>query len=184
MFDRLGEIVYPRAAGSDDAVMEAAIEAGADDCETDKDGHWLTASVEAYHEVSAALEAKLGPAKASSIVWRPQNTVDVDEEKGEKLLKLIELARRFRRRAGGLREFRDEQRGHGEAERVSASVLLKRAAPQTRAGLGSSPAASLAGIPQSSSRGAERAAALNQCLLLQPMVLRPPVTRAARAAGR
>jgi YebC/PmpR family DNA-binding regulatory protein len=89
-FDRVGEIEYPLSTGSAEAMLEAAIEAGADDCETDKDGHWLTASVEAYHEVSAALEAKLGPAKSSSIVWRPQNTVDVDEEKGEKLLKLID----------------------------------------------------------------------------------------------
>jgi YebC/PmpR family DNA-binding regulatory protein len=89
-FKRVGEIEYPLSAGSAEAMLEVAIEAGADDCETDKDGHWLTASVEAYHEVSAALESKLGPAKAASIIWQPQNTVDVDEERGEKLLKLID----------------------------------------------------------------------------------------------
>ena len=71
-------------------MLEAAIEAGADDCESDKDSHWLTTSVEAFHEAAAALEAKFGPAKAASIIWQPQNTVDVDEEKGEKLLKLID----------------------------------------------------------------------------------------------
>ena len=89
-FSRVGEIEYPLSAGSAEAMLEAAIEAGAEDCETDKDGHWLTTSVEAFHDVSAALEAKFGPAKSASIVWRPQNTVEVDEEKGEKLLKLIE----------------------------------------------------------------------------------------------
>jgi YebC/PmpR family DNA-binding regulatory protein len=89
-FKRVGEIEYPLTAGSAEAMFEAAIEAGAGDCETGSDGHWLTASVETYNEVAAALEAKLGPAKSASIVWQPQNTVDVDEEKGEKLLKLID----------------------------------------------------------------------------------------------
>ncbi len=89
-FARVGEIEYPLAAGSADAMLDAAIEAGADDCETDAGAHWLTTSVDAYHEVLAALENQFGPAKSSAIVWRPQNTVDVDEEKGEKLIKLID----------------------------------------------------------------------------------------------
>ncbi len=89
-FSRVGEIEYPLSVASAEDMLEAAIEAGADDCETDKDAHWLTTSVDAYHEVAAALEKKFGPAKSASIVWRPQNTVDVDEEKGEKLLKLID----------------------------------------------------------------------------------------------
>jgi YebC/PmpR family DNA-binding regulatory protein len=89
-FNRVGEIEYPLSAGSADAMLEAAIEAGAEDCITDADTHRLTASVESYHETLAALEKKFGPAKSSSIVWRPQNTVEVDEEKGEKLLKLID----------------------------------------------------------------------------------------------
>jgi YebC/PmpR family DNA-binding regulatory protein len=90
MFDRVGRIEYPLSAASAEAMFEAAIEAGADDCETDGEAHWLTASVESYHEVAATLEKKFGPAKSSSIIWRPQNSIEVDEEKGEKLLKLIE----------------------------------------------------------------------------------------------
>jgi YebC/PmpR family DNA-binding regulatory protein len=89
-FKRVGEIEYPLTAGNAEAMLEAAIEAGADDCETDKDGHWLTTSVEAFHEAAATLEAKLGAAKSASIIWQPQNTVDVDLEKAEKLLKLID----------------------------------------------------------------------------------------------
>jgi YebC/PmpR family DNA-binding regulatory protein len=89
-FNRVGQIEYPLSVGSADAVLEAAIEAGAEDCETDAEAHWLTTSVDSYHEVLAALEKKFGAAKSSSIIWRPQNTVEVDEEKGEKLLKLIE----------------------------------------------------------------------------------------------
>jgi YebC/PmpR family DNA-binding regulatory protein len=89
-FKRVGKIEYPLPAGNAEAMLEAAIEAGADDCETDNEAHWLTASVENYNEVAAVLEAKFGPAKSASIVWQPQNTVDVDVEKGEKLLKLID----------------------------------------------------------------------------------------------
>src|ERR1700741_224209 len=81
MFDRVGRIEYPLSAASPEAMFEAAIEAGADDCETDGEAHWLTASVESYHEVLATLEKKFGSAKSSAIAWRPQNTVEVDEEK-------------------------------------------------------------------------------------------------------
>jgi YebC/PmpR family DNA-binding regulatory protein len=89
-FQRVGRIEYPLSAASAEAMLEAAIEAGADDCESDADAHWLTTSVEAFHETASALEKRFGPAKSSAIVWRPQNTVDVDEEKGEKLIKLID----------------------------------------------------------------------------------------------
>jgi transcriptional/translational regulatory protein YebC/TACO1 len=71
-------------------MLEAAIEAGADDCDTGAEAHWLTTTIDAFSEVQAELEKKFGPAKSASIGWRPQNTVEVDEEKGEKLLKLID----------------------------------------------------------------------------------------------
>ena len=90
MFDRAGKIEYPLSVANAEDMFEAASEAGADDCETDKEAHWLTATVDAFHEVAATLEKKFGPAKSASIVWRPQNSIDVDEEKGEKLLKLID----------------------------------------------------------------------------------------------
>ncbi len=89
-FTRLGEIEYPPQTASADAMFEAAIEAGADDCESDADGHWLYCSVENFHEVVAALERKFGEAKSANIIWKPQNSVEVDEEKGEKLLKMID----------------------------------------------------------------------------------------------
>jgi YebC/PmpR family DNA-binding regulatory protein len=90
MFDRVGEIHYPLAAASADSMFEAAIEAGAEDCETGEEGHWLYCSVEAYSEVVSALEAKFGEAKSARIIWKPQNSIEVDEEKGEKLLKMID----------------------------------------------------------------------------------------------
>ena len=91
MFDHVGEIFYPRSAGDDDKVMEAAIEAGADDVESDEEGHWIYTSFEGMSEVAAALEKSLGEAESVKAIWRPQNTVEVDAEKGASLMKVIGL---------------------------------------------------------------------------------------------
>ena len=90
MFQKRGEIEYPADTAGSEAMLEAAIEAGADDVESDEEGHWLYCSPDALGEVSAALAARFGEAKAAKIVWKPNNTVAVDDERGEKLLKLIE----------------------------------------------------------------------------------------------
>ncbi len=89
MFDKVGEITYPAKAGSDDAVMEAAIEAGADDVESDEEGHYITTSFEAMIEVAAALEKVLGEAESVKAVWKPQTNTPIDAEKGATLMKLI-----------------------------------------------------------------------------------------------
>ncbi|MDH7798500.1 MULTISPECIES: YebC/PmpR family DNA-binding transcriptional regulator [unclassified Beijerinckia] len=89
MFDRVGEIEFDTKVSSEDAMMEAAIEAGADDVSTSEDGHLVTTSLEAFAEVSKALEAKFGEPRRSKLVWRPQNSIAVDDEAGEKILKLI-----------------------------------------------------------------------------------------------
>jgi YebC/PmpR family DNA-binding regulatory protein len=91
MFDHVGEIAYPAAAGSADEVLEAAIEGGADDVESDDEGHWIYTSFESLGEVAAALETALGEAESVKAIWRPQNTVEVDVEKGATLLKVIGL---------------------------------------------------------------------------------------------
>ena len=72
-----------------DRVMEAAIEAGADDVESDEEGHSIYTSFEAMNDVSAALEKSLGEPESAKFVFRPQNYVPVDAEKGATLLKLI-----------------------------------------------------------------------------------------------
>jgi YebC/PmpR family DNA-binding regulatory protein len=90
MFDRVGEIEYPAEKGNADAMLEAALEAGADDCESDGDGHWFYCDAGALHEVARALEEKLGEPSAARLIWRPQNMVGVDEEKAEKLLKMLD----------------------------------------------------------------------------------------------
>ena len=93
MFNRVGEIFYPLEVGNADKVMEAAIEAGADDVETDEDeeegGHSIYTSFESMMEVAAALEKSLGEPESVKAVWQPQNNVPVDAEKGATLIKLI-----------------------------------------------------------------------------------------------
>lgn len=89
-FDRVGEISYKAEVGDADKVMEAAIEAGADDVESSEDGHIIICGFEAMNEVSKALEGVLGEAESVKAIWKPQNTVPVDEEKTQSLMKLID----------------------------------------------------------------------------------------------
>ncbi|MGB4827585.1 MAG: YebC/PmpR family DNA-binding transcriptional regulator [Paracoccaceae bacterium] len=90
-FDRVGEISYLAGAGSADDVMMAAIEAGADDVESDDEGHWVYCKVEDLSVVSDALEKALGESTESKLVWRPQSRTEVDLDTAQKLMKLIDL---------------------------------------------------------------------------------------------
>jgi len=90
MWDRVGQIVYGPEAGSEDKVMEAAIEAGADDVESDEDGHTIYTAFEALSEVSAALEAALGPAKSTQLAWKPKALTPLSGDAVGTLMKLIE----------------------------------------------------------------------------------------------
>ena len=89
MFDRAGQILYPATAGSEDDVMEAAIEAGADDVESSEDGHVIYTAAEDLNEVSTALEGVLGEAESTKLIWKPQTLTAVDENSGATLMKLI-----------------------------------------------------------------------------------------------
>jgi YebC/PmpR family DNA-binding regulatory protein len=91
MFDRTGVIEYDRSVADDDSVLDAAIEAGADDVVSGEGGHEIYASTEGYRDVAKALEAKFGEPRKAALIWKPQNTVAVDDETGEKLLKLMDL---------------------------------------------------------------------------------------------
>jgi YebC/PmpR family DNA-binding regulatory protein len=89
-FDHVGEITYKASVGDADKVMEAAIEAGAEDVASDEDGHTIYCAFEDMNEVSKALEEVLGPAESVKAIWKPQNTIEVDEEKAQSLMKLID----------------------------------------------------------------------------------------------
>lgn len=91
MFDRTGVIEYDRSVADDDTVLDAAIEAGADDVVSGEGGHEIYASTESYRDVAKALEARFGEPRKAALIWKPQNTVAVDDETGEKLLKLMDL---------------------------------------------------------------------------------------------
>ena len=90
MWDRVGQIVYGAEAGSEDKVMEAAIEAGADDVESDEDGHTIYTAFDQLSEVSAALEAALGAAKSTTLAWRPKALTPIAGDAAATLMKLIE----------------------------------------------------------------------------------------------
>ncbi|MGS4947991.1 YebC/PmpR family DNA-binding transcriptional regulator [Meridianimarinicoccus sp. RP-17] len=90
MFDRKGEIVYPASVGDADTVMEAAIEAGAEDVESSEDGHIIYTADTDLSDVSAALEAALGESESTKLIWKPQTTTDLDLETAQKLFKLID----------------------------------------------------------------------------------------------
>jgi YebC/PmpR family DNA-binding regulatory protein len=90
MFDHLGLVEYDAKAASADAMLEAAIEAGAEDVVSSESGHEIYTTQDTLRDVAKALEAKFGEPRKAALVWKPQNTVAVDDLQGEKLLKLIE----------------------------------------------------------------------------------------------
>jgi YebC/PmpR family DNA-binding regulatory protein len=89
MFDRVGQIVYKPEAGSVDKILEAAIDAGADDVQSGSDGHVITTTFADLNDVAKSLETALGEAETVKSVWKPQTTTSLDEEKAATMLKLI-----------------------------------------------------------------------------------------------
>jgi YebC/PmpR family DNA-binding regulatory protein len=90
MFDHVGVVEYDASAASADAMFEAAIEAGAEDVNSGEAGHEIYTTQDSLREVAKALEAKFGEPRKVALVWKPQNTVAVDDEAGEKVLRLVE----------------------------------------------------------------------------------------------
>jgi YebC/PmpR family DNA-binding regulatory protein len=91
MFDHVGVVEFVVKAADADAMLEAAIDAGAEDVVSGESGHEIYTSAETLREVAKALEAKFGEPRKAALVWRPQNTVAVDDEAGEKLLKMMDV---------------------------------------------------------------------------------------------
>src|SRR6266568_7261275 len=90
MFDRVGAVEYDAKVASADAMLEAAIEAGAEDVVSNESGHEIYTTQDSLRDVAKALEGKFGEPRKAALVWKPQNTVAVNDEQGEKLFKLIE----------------------------------------------------------------------------------------------
>ncbi|MEL7040102.1 MAG: YebC/PmpR family DNA-binding transcriptional regulator [Pseudomonadota bacterium] len=92
-FENVGEIHYPIEAGDEDAIMEAALDAGASDVESDQDGHFIYTEREELSDVSAALEGRFGEieAKSTKLIWKPQNTVPIAGDDADKLMRLLDV---------------------------------------------------------------------------------------------
>ena len=90
MFDRKGQITYGADAGDADTVMEAAIEAGAEDCESSEEGHIILCEDTDLNEVSTALETALGESDSAKLIWQPNISTEMDLEGMTKLMKLID----------------------------------------------------------------------------------------------
>ena len=90
MFERKGQIVLEAAGKDEDALMEIALDAGADDLRRDGDTFVITTEPTAFHAVKSAIEAKGIRATESEIAMIPKNTVHVAGKAAESLLKLLE----------------------------------------------------------------------------------------------
>jgi YebC/PmpR family DNA-binding regulatory protein len=90
MFDHVGAVEFDAKVASADQMLEAAIDAGAEDVVSSEGGHEIYTAVDSLREVAKALEAKFGEPRKAALVWRPKNTVAVDDEKGEQLIGLLE----------------------------------------------------------------------------------------------
>ncbi|WP_407518690.1 YebC/PmpR family DNA-binding transcriptional regulator [Methylobacterium oryzisoli] len=91
MFDHVGLVAFEAGVADADTMLEAAIEAGADDVKSDESGHEVICEQGALGDVAKALEARFGEPRRTALVWRPQNTVEVDDETAEKLIRLVEM---------------------------------------------------------------------------------------------
>jgi YebC/PmpR family DNA-binding regulatory protein len=89
-FDRVGEIHYPAEAADPDAMLEAAIEAGAEDCRSSGEGHDIVCAPDDLSAVRDALEQRLGPPEEARLGWRPQATVPLSPEHADTLFRLLE----------------------------------------------------------------------------------------------
>jgi len=90
MFERKGQILYPASAGDADTVMMAAIEAGAEDCESSEDGHTILCADTDLNDVSTALEEQLGESDSTKLIWKPTTSTELDLEGLQKLMKLVD----------------------------------------------------------------------------------------------
>ena len=89
-FSHVGLIEYDGKTATADAMLEAAIEAGAEDVASSADAHEIYTTPDSLGAVSKVLETKFGEPRKAALVWKPQTTVPIDDLAGEKLLRLIE----------------------------------------------------------------------------------------------
>ena len=90
MFDKVGQIIYTAGVTNADNMFEAALEAGAQDVETDDDNHVITTAPEDFNAAREALDETFGAPEEAQLTWVAQNTLDVNEDQARTLLKFID----------------------------------------------------------------------------------------------
>jgi len=90
MFERKGEVTFAAGAADEDAVMEAAIDAGAEDVESSEYGHIVNCAATDLNDVSVAMETALGEAESARLVWKPATTTELDLEGARKLMRHLD----------------------------------------------------------------------------------------------
>lgn len=92
MFDKVGLIGYDGSIAKEDDMLEAAIDAGADNVESSEEWHEITTTIEDFIRVRDALMAKFGEPKEASLTWVAKDPIVIDDvEKAQKIQKLIEM---------------------------------------------------------------------------------------------
>ena len=89
MFDRVGQIIYPAEVADADTMFEAALEAGADNAESDENGHEILTATDDFNTVRESLENQFGSPEEAGLAWKAQNTTPVNEDQAQTLLKLL-----------------------------------------------------------------------------------------------
>jgi YebC/PmpR family DNA-binding regulatory protein len=117
MFDHVGVVEYDAGVANADQMIEAAIDAGAEDVASGESGHEVFTASDSLRDVAKALEAKFGEPRKAALIWKPKNTVAVDDLQGEKLIGLLET----------LNEHDDVQNVYANFE-MSDAVLAKMSA--------------------------------------------------------
>ena len=90
MFDRKGQMTVPADGVTEDALIEVALESGADDVVREDDLYVVTTDPGALHAVKEGLEATRYRVENAELAWVPRNTVKVEGEPASQLLKLLE----------------------------------------------------------------------------------------------
>ncbi len=90
MFDYVGIILYAASVADEETILEAAIEAGADNCESGAEGHLITTAPDDFLNVREALEKQFGAAVSARLSWQAKITSQVNEEQAKQIIKLLE----------------------------------------------------------------------------------------------
>ena len=90
MFDKVGQIIFTGSVADAETMFEAALEAGADNVESDEESHVITCAPEDFNAVREALQETFGDPEEAELTWIAQNTLSVDEDQATTLLKFID----------------------------------------------------------------------------------------------